>query len=236
MENERIIPSHIAIILDGNRRWARGRNLASEMGHKAGADRLEDIAKYCHELGVKCLTVFAFSTENWRRSKEEVGYLMELLAKAINDFDKKYKDEDVRIKLVGDINGIPEKLADGIRRVENRTKDKTGFLVNVAINYGGRAEIIHAAKEIAKDYKEGKITSLDDINEELFTSYTYTNGVADPDLFIRTAGEIRTSGFLTWQSVYSEMYFTSVPWPDFTREELDKAIDDFNKRKRNFGK
>ncbi len=236
MENERIIPSHIAIILDGNRRWARGRNLASEMGHKAGADRLEDIAKYCHELGVKCLTVFAFSTENWRRSKEEVGYLMELLAKAINDFDKKYKDEDVRIKLVGDINGIPEKLADGIRRVENRTKDKTGFLVNVAINYGGRAEIIHAAKEIAKDYKEGKITSLDDINEELFTSYTYTNGVADPDLLIRTAGEIRTSGFLTWQSVYSEMYFTSVPWPDFTREELDKAIDDFNKRKRNFGK
>ena len=234
--SDRIIPTHIAIIMDGNRRWARARTLPSNMGHKEGSERLKDIAGYCTKLGVKYLTIYAFSTENWRRSKEEVDYLMDLLADAIEEFDKKYEDQDVRIRLIGDINGLPERLQSGIRRVEERTKDKTGFIVNVALNYGGRPEILHATKLIAEDYKAGKIANLDDINEELFSKYVYTYDVPDPDLVIRTAGEIRLSGFLTWQSVYSEWYFTEVPWPDFHEAELDKAIDEFNKRKRNFGK
>jgi undecaprenyl diphosphate synthase len=234
--SDRIIPTHIAIIMDGNRRWARARTLPSNMGHKEGSERLKDIAGYCTKLGIKYLTIYAFSTENWRRSKEEVDYLMDLLADAIEEFDKKYEDQDVRIRLIGDINGLPERLQSGIRRVEERTKDKTGFTVNVALNYGGRPEILHATKLIAEDYKAGKIVNLDEINEELFSKYVYTNDVPDPDLVIRTAGEIRLSGFLTWQSVYSEWYFTEVPWPDFHEAELDKAIDEFNKRKRNFGK
>ena len=224
MSEKLVIPNHIAIIMDGNRRWARKRLLPTNMGHKEGAKRLEDIAKYCSKIGVKYLTVFAFSTENWKRSEEEVNYLMDLLADSIKDFDKKFDNDDVRIKLVGDISRLPEKLKNGIVEIENRTKNKAGLTVNVAINYGGRAEIIYATKEIAKAFKDGKITSLDDINEELFSKYTYTKLDPDPDLMIRTAGEVRTSGFLTWQTVYSEMYFTDTLWPDFDEKELDKAI------------
>ncbi len=238
MGNERIIPNHIAIIMDGNRRWARKRLLPTNMGHKEGAQRLEDIAKYCGDLGVKYLTVYAFSTENWRRSEEEVNYLMDLLADSIIDFDKRFDESkhNVRIKLVGDINRLPQRLQDGIRHIEEKTKDQKGLTVNVAINYGGRPEILHATKLIAEDYKNGKIQDLNDIDEELFSNYVYTKGDPDPDLIIRTAGEVRMSGFLTWQGVYSEMYFTDCLWPDFHENELDKAIDEFNNRKRNFGK
>lgn len=236
MKNDLIIPNHIAIIMDGNRRWAKKRLLPTNLGHKEGAQRLEDMAKYCKKIGVRYLTVYAFSTENWKRSEEEVGYLMNLLADSIMDFDKRFEGDDIRIKLVGDINGLPQRLQDGIRHIEEKTKDKSGLTVNVAINYGGRAELIHATKLIAEDYKNGVITSLDDINEEMISNYIYTKGDPDPDLIIRTAGEIRMSGFLTWQGVYSEMYFTDVLWPDFKEAELDKAIEEFNNRKRNFGK
>ena len=229
-------PQHIAIIMDGNRRWARKRLLPTNLGHKEGAQRLEDIAKYCKKIGVKYLTVYAFSTENWKRSEEEVGYLMNLLADSIKDFDKRFEDDDIAIRLVGDINGLPPKLQDGIKHIEERTKDKSGLTVNVAINYGGRAEIINAAKQLAEDYKSGKINSLDNIDEAMLSNYMYTKHCPDPDLIIRTAGEIRMSGFLTWQGVYSEMYFTNVLWPDFKEAELDKAIEEFNNRKRNFGK
>ena len=235
MENK-IIPEHIAIIMDGNRRWARKRLLPTNLGHKEGAQRLEDIAKYCSKIGVKYLTVFAFSTENWKRSEEEVGYLMDLLADTIEDFDKRFDNNDVAIRLVGDINGLPEKLQAGIRHIEEKTKDKSGLTVNVALNYGGRAEIINAAKLIAQDYKNGIIENLDNIDEQLLSTYMYTKNCPDPDLIIRTAGEIRMSGFLTWQGVYSEMYFTNTLWPDFNESELDKAIEEFNNRKRNFGK
>ena len=235
MENK-IIPEHIAIIMDGNRRWAKKRLLPTNLGHKEGAQRLEDIAKYCKKIGVKYLTVYAFSTENWKRSEEEVGYLMNLLADSIKDFDKRFEDDDIAIRLVGDINGLPPKLQDGIKHIEERTKDKSGLTVNVAINYGGRAEIINAAKQLAEDYKSGKINSLDNIDEAMLSNYMYTKHCPDPDLIIRTAGEIRMSGFLTWQGVYSEMYFTNVLWPDFKEAELDKAIEEFNNRKRNFGK
>lgn len=237
MKKDMIIPEHIAIIMDGNRRWAKKRLLPTNLGHKEGAQRLEDIAKYCSKLGVKYLTVYAFSTENWRRSEEEVNYLMDLLADSIVDFDKRFKGQDGRIKLIGDINGLPQKLQDGIRHIEETTRESTeGTTVNVAINYGGRLEIVYATKQIAEDYKNGKIASLDDINEDLISNYIYTKGEPDPELIIRTGGDIRMSNFLTWQGVYSEMYFTDVLWPDFDEKELDKAIEDYNKRKRNFGK
>ena len=237
MDKDLIIPKHIAIIMDGNRRWAKKRLLPTNLGHKRGAERLEEIARYCGKIGVKYLTVYAFSTENWRRSEEEVNYLMDLLADSISDFDKRFKGQKGRIKLIGDINGLPQKLQDGIRHIEDATKDSTdGTTVNVAINYGGRPELVHAARQIAEDYKNGKISSLDDINEEMISNYIYTKGEPDPELIIRTGGDIRMSNFLTWQGVYSEFYFTDCLWPDFDEKQLDKAIEDFNNRKRNFGK
>jgi len=234
--SELTIPTHLAIIMDGNRRWAKKRGLPSQLGHSQGAKALEDIAVACQKRGIKYLTVFAFSTENWKRSKEEVDYLMELLARNLSDFDKRFDNRNVRIKLVGDSSPLPESLKKGILEIEERTKNNDGLTVNVAINYGGRAEIINASKRIVEDIKTGKISSAEEINEELFTKYMYTSGDPDPDLLIRTAGEVRMSGFLTWQSVYSELYFTDVLWPDFDEEELDKAIEEYNNRKRNFGK
>ena len=232
--DDRAIPTHIAIIMDGNRRWARKRGLPSQLGHSQGVKALENVATACQERGVKYLTVFAFSTENWKRSKEEVDYLMELLANNISDFDKRFKNKNVRIKLVGDKNGLPEKLVKGIDEIEERTKNKNGLTVNIAINYGGRAEIVNATRRIAEDIRSGKLD--ENISEETLSKYMYTQNDPDPDLVIRTAGEIRTSGFLTWQSVYSELYFTKALWPDFDEQELDNAIDEYNKRKRNFGK
>lgn len=226
---DRDIPVHIAIIMDGNRRWARNKGLPTNLGHSQGAKTLEKIAIACQELGVKYLTVFAFSTENWKRETEEVNHLMKLLAENISNFDKRFKNDDVRIKLVGDINGLPENLQKGIKEIEERTKFKTGLTVNVAINYGGRAEIVNAIQRMKQD-------GISDITEEVVNEYMYTYDSPDPDLIIRTAGEQRLSGFLIWQSAYSEFYFTNVLWPDFDEKELNKAIDEFNNRKRNFGK
>lgn len=234
--SEKIIPTHIAIIMDGNRRWARKRGLPTKFGHNQGAKTLEDIAVACQKKGVKFLTVYAFSTENWKRSQEEVTHLMELLAKSISDFDKKFDNRNVRIKLVGDKNGLPEKLLNGINEIEERTKNNDGLTVNVAINYGGRSEIVNAVRKIIEDIRSGKVDSNIEIDEGFLEKYMYTYCDPDPDLIIRTAGEIRTSGFLTWQSVYSELYFTDVTWPDFDEDELDKAINEYNNRKRNFGK
>ena len=233
---EENIPKLIAIIMDGNRRWARNKKIPTQLGHNQGARTLEEIAKICEEKGVQYLTVFAFSTENWNRPKEEVDHLMDLLAKNISDFDKRFNNRDVRIRLVGNREGLPEKLQKGIFEIEERTKNKKGLSVNIAINYGGRAEIIQATKRIAEDVKNGKISELNQINESLLTKYMYTEDMPDPDLIIRTAGEIRMSGFLTWQSVYSELYFTDVLWPDFGEKELENAIVEYNRRKRNFGK
>ena len=230
------IPNHIGIIMDGNRRWAKKRLLPTNMGHKEGADRLEDIAKYCSKIGVKYLTVFAFSTENWKRSEEEVTYLMKLLKDSIEDFDKRFAEDDVCIRHIGDINGLSPELQEGIRHIEERTKNKTGLVVNVCLNYGGRLEIENAIKRIAQEYKDGKISSLDNIDEQLIASYMYMHLSPDPDLIIRTGGELRTSGFLTWESVYSEMYFVDTLWPDFREADLDKAIEEFNNRSRRFGK
>ena len=228
------IPKHIAIIMDGNRRWAKKRGLPSSMGHAEGANTLEKIADDCSDLGIKYLTVYAFSTENWKRSEEEVDYLMKLLAKHIKDFDKRIKNRDIRFRLVGDINRLNKDLQDGIRGIEERTKDKQGLTVNIAINYGGRAELTYMVKEIAKETKDGNI-SLDEIDENLISKHLQTKDTPDPDLIIRTGGENRLSGFLLWQAAYSELYFTDVLWPDFDKKELEKAIYEYNNRKRNFG-
>lgn len=228
------IPKHVAIIMDGNRRWAKKRGLPSQFGHSEGANTLEKIADVCSELGIEYLTVYAFSTENWKRSADEVDYLMKLLAKNIKDFDKRIKSRDIRFRMIGDINRLNSDLQEGIRAIEERTKDKKGLTVNIAINYGGRAEITYASKKIVEDVKNG-ILKIEDIDEDVFARYLQTKDSPDPELIIRTGGESRLSGFLLWQSAYSELYFTEVLWPDFNKEELEKAIIEYNNRKRNFG-
>ncbi len=229
------VPNHIAIILDGNRRWAKMRGLPTLQGHTEGADNLERIARYCSKIGVKYLTVYAFSTENWKRTKEEVGYLMNLMADYINSFEVRFKDSNAIIKLVGDIDRLPKKLQDSIIKIEEKTKNNTGLTLNLCINYGGREEIVNATKVIASKVSSGEL-KLTDINEGMFSTYLRTGNTPDPDLFIRAGGEKRLSGFLLWQSSYSELYFSDVLWPDFNELELDKAINEFNNRKRNFGK
>ena len=234
MENEFNVPTHIAIIMDGNRRWARNNNLDVRLGHKKGAETLENIVKYCNKIGIKYLTVYAFSTENWKRSKEEVGALMLLLQKYLDDFAKRADTENIKIQMIGDKENLPNGLAKGIDKVIERTKNNTGLTFNVAFNYGGRDEIVKAVKNIALNVKENNI-NIDDINEELISKNLYTKNIPDPDLMIRTSGELRTSNFLPWQLVYSEFYFTDKLWPDFTSEDLDKAIEEYNRRNRKFG-
>lgn len=235
MSEERKIPEHIAIILDGNRRWARQRGLPTLQGHTEGANNLEKIASYCNKIGVKYLTVYAFSTENWKRSEEEVGYLMKLFEKYLADFETKFKDSTARIRLAGGIERLPEKLQEGVRRIEEKTKDNTGLTLNLCINYGGRDEIVNATKELAAQVKNGEL-AIEDITEDLFAKHLRTKDAPDPDLMIRAGGEQRLSGFLLWQTSYSELYFPEVLWPDFDEKELEKAIDEFNNRKRRFGK
>lgn len=228
------IPKHVAIIMDGNRRWAKKRGLPTSMGHSEGASTLEKMADACSEFGIEYLTVYAFSKENWKRATAEVDYLMKLLAKHIKDFDKRIKNKNVRLRLVGDIEGLNSELQDGIRSIEERTKNNTGLTVNIAINYGGRAEIAYVTKKIAEEISNGDL-QLEDIDEDTICKYLQTKDSPDPDLIIRTGGECRLSGFLLWQAAYSELYFTDVLWPDFNKDELEKAIMEYNSRKRNFG-
>ena len=229
------VPAHIAIILDGNRRWAKKRGMPTLQGHTEGADNLERIARYCSKLGVKYLTVYAFSTENWKRTEDEVKYLMNLMAEYIGSFEVRFKDSNAVIRLVGNIDRLPKKLQDSIIKIEEKTKNNTGLILNLCINYGGREEIVNATKAIADKVASGDL-KLDDINEDMFPNYLRTGNIPDPDLFIRAGGEKRLSGFLLWQSSYSELYFSDVLWPVFNENELDKAINEFNNRKRNFGK
>lgn len=189
----------------------------------------------CEEIGIKYLTVYAFSTENWKRSKEEVDYLMNLFSSSIKAFKKRSKEKDYRVQLTGDINGLSAELQKGVREVEEETKNNLGLTINFAINYGGRAEILNAAKIIAREYKNNNF-DLEEIDENLFNKYLQTKNSPDPDLIIRTGGEQRLSGFLIWQSAYSEFYFTNTYWPDFDKEALEKAVMEYSNRKRNFGK
>lgn len=233
-DNTKILPTHIAIIMDGNRRWAKERGLNVSEGHKKGAETLENIANYCNNIGIKYLTVYAFSTENWKRSKEEVGALMNLLKFYLDKFSKRADTQNIKIKVLGDIDVLEDSLQKSINKAIERTKNNTGLTLNIALNYGGRAEITMAMKKIAQEVKEG-ILNPEDINETTIGQNLYTAGQPDPDLLIRTSGEIRTSNFLPWQIVYSEFCFKEKYWPDFGNEDIDEAIQIYQKRNRKFG-
>lgn len=234
MEDIVNIPQHIAIIMDGNRRWAREKGLETKEGHKAGADNLEKIAKYCNEVGVKYLTVYAFSTENWKRSKEEVSALMLLLRNYLKKFSKNANKEGIKINVLGDISILDDGLRKSINEAMERTKNGTGLTLNIAFNYGGRDEITKAMKKIAQKVVDNEI-SIDDINEDLISKNLYTENQPDPDLLIRPGGELRTSNFLPWQLVYSEFYFADKYWPDFNNDDMLEAIRTYDKRNRKFG-
>ena len=229
------IPNHIAIIMDGNRRWARERKIDYRLGHKEGAKTLEKIVRYSKEVGIKYITVYAFSTENWKRSEEEVGALMLLLKTYLDDYSKRADSENIKVKVLGDISALSEGLQKSIKKCEERTKDNDGILFCIGINYGGRDEIVHAVKNIAEDVKNNKL-DVDDISEKLIDDYLYTAGIPDPDLVIRTSGELRTSNFLPWQIVYSEFLFLEKYWPDFSEQDFDYVIETYQKRNRRVGK
>lgn len=226
---------HIAIIMDGNRRWAKKKYLPTAIGHQKGVEALKTTVKACHEFGVKYLTVYAFSTENWKRTEEEVSFLMGLLAKTIKNELSELHENHVRIKFVGDISPLNDDLKSILLNAEDVTKDNDGVQLQIAFNYGARAELAHAMKEIAKDVKSGKI-DIDEISEDTISSKLYTSQIPDPDLLIRTGGEMRISNYLLWQVAYSELYITDNFWPDFNYETLAKAIEEFHNRSRRFGK
>ena len=228
------MPKHIAIIMDGNRRWAKAKGKPASFGHKEGAKTLEKIVRYANKIGLEYITVYAFSTENWKRTEDEVKALMLLLQNYLDDYSKRADTENIRVKILGDISALSEGMQKSIINCMERTKDNTGVTFNIALNYGGRNEILKAVKEIAKEVKEGKI-DVDDIEEETISEHLYTKNEPDPDLVIRTSGELRLSNFLTWQSVYSELLFVQKNWPDFEEEDLDKAIVEYQKRTRKFG-
>ena len=228
------IPNHIAIIMDGNRRWARERKIDYRLGHKEGAKTLEKIVRYSKKVGIKYITVYAFSTENWKRSEEEVGALMLLLKTYLDDYSKRADSENIKVKVLGDISALSEGLQKSIKKCEERTKDNDGILFCIGINYGGRDEIVHAVKNIAEDVKNNKL-DVDDISEKLIDDYLYTAGIPDPDLVIRTSGELRISNFLPWQIVYSEFLFLDKYWPDFSEEDIDLSIEEYQRRNRKFG-
>lgn len=227
-------PRHIAIIMDGNRRWAKLHGLTAGMGHKEGAENLKKITRHANKLGIEFITVYAFSTENWKRSEEEVSTLMLLFKNYLDDLVSAVDTENIRVKIFGHIESLPEKLRSSIEKAMEKTKDNTGTTLCIAFNYGGRDEITRVAYKIAKDVSNKKIT-LEDINEKLFQNYLYTKEEPDPDLLIRTSGEIRLSNFLPWQLVYSEFIFIDKYWPDFSEKDLENAIHEYEKRNRKFG-
>ena len=227
------LPEHIAIIMDGKRRWAKKNNLTTPQGHKEGAENLKRISKFANKLGIKYLTVYAFSTENWKRSKEEVGAIMKLLNFYILDFFKSY-DENIKVNVIGRMSDIPDDLRKEIKSVEEKTKDNTGLVLNIAFNYGGRDEIVSAVKNIARDVVEGKI-KIEEITEDTVSNNLYTANQPDPDLLIRTSGEERISNFLPWQISYSEFVFTDKYWPEYSNTDLLESIQIYQKRTRRFG-
>lgn len=230
------IPEHIGIIMDGNGRWAKKRLQPRVFGHKAGMDALQSVTIEASKLGVKVLTVYAFSTENWSRPKDEVSFIMNLPVEFFDHYVPELHANNVRVQVIGDVSRLPEQTLSALERACDKTKDNTGLILNFALNYGGRAEITQAVKAIAELVAEGHLR-VDDITEETLSSHLMTANLPypDPDLIIRTSGELRLSNFLPWQAAYSEFYFTSVLWPDFKAEELREAISEYNRRHRRFG-
>ena len=234
MFDKQYMPRHIAIIMDGNRRWAKAQGKPASFGHKAGAKTLEKIVRYANKIGLEYITVYAFSTENWKRTEEEVKALMMLLQSYLDDYSKRADTENIRVKILGDISALAPGMQKSINNCMERTKDNTGVTFNIALNYGGRDELLKAIKNIAQEVKEGKI-DIEDISEEVVSNNLYTKNQPDPDLLIRTSGELRLSNFLPWQLVYTEFLFIDKNWPDFTEEDLDNAIIEYEKRTRKFG-
>ena len=228
------IPKHIALILDGNRRWAKTHKLPIKLGHKKGAETLEKIVKYANKIGIKYVTAYAFSTENWKRSEDEVSALMTLLKYYLDDYSERADMENIKVTIIGEKEGLNSKLQASIERVMKKTENKTGVNFIICLNYGGRLEITRATQKIAQKVKNGEI-DIDDIDEEMLSQNMYTANIPDPDLMIRTSGELRTSNFLPWQLVYSEFLFMDKLWPDFSEEDLDEAIKEYQKRNRKFG-
>jgi undecaprenyl diphosphate synthase len=227
------IPEHIGIIMDGNGRWAKKRMLPRNAGHKKGAEVFQDITRYCNELGLKSVTFYAFSTENWKRPLEEVRGIMSLLKEyLIKAFD--YEKENNKVVFLGDKSAFDGELLELMLDIEEKTRDRTGMVLNIALNYGGRAEIVNAVKRISAKVRTGELRE-EDITEKLVSDHMYTAGQPDPDFILRPSGEMRLSNFLLWQSAYAELIYMDVLWPDFTRADLDKAIMEFNARNRRFG-
>lgn len=231
---KRQLPEHIGIIMDGNGRWAKKRGLPRSAGHKAGAETFRKITKYCGKIGIKYLTVYAFSTENWKRPNDEVSFLMKLFEQYLNEALRDFQQENIKVRFLGDKRGFSQNLQRLIDEVEMASKDKPGMVLNIAMNYGGRNEIVNAVKEIAFDAKFGNV-DVEKINEETISNRLYTANQPDPDLIIRPSGEFRLSNFLLWQSAYSELIFLNVLWPDFSENDLEHAIDEYSARNRRFG-
>ena len=232
--DKEFMPKHIAIIMDGNRRWAKEKGIDTRLGHKAGAETLEKIAAYANDIGLKYMTVYAFSTENWKRTKEEVGALMILLNTYLDKFLNKESLRNIKIRVLGDIGNLDKGLKESIEKIVEKSKNNTGLTLNIAFNYGGRAEITRAVRNISKKVKDGKL-KVEDITEEVISDNLYTNGEPDPDLLIRPGGELRISNFLLWQLAYTEFLFIDKYWPDFSEEDLLEAIKKFENRNRKFG-
>ena len=228
------IPTHVAIILDGNGRWAKSKGMPRNYGHTQGAKNVEVICEEAWKMGIKYLTVYAFSTENWSRPKQEVDALMKLLRNYMKNCIKTAHKNHMRVRVIGDKSRLEEDIQKRIQELEEETKDNDGLNFQIAINYGSRDEMLRAINRIARDAQAGRLAESP-ITEELFESYLDTRDIPDPDLLIRTSGEMRISNFLLWQIAYSELYFCEVPWPDFSKKELEKAIEDYNRRDRRFG-
>ena len=228
------MPEHVAIIMDGNGRWAQNKNLPRMAGHNAGMLAMKEIVKASSSLGIKYLTVYAFSTENWKRSTEEVSGIFKLLVIYIEKELKELHENNVKVKILGDYQKLPKEAVKSLERSLETTKNNTGLQFNIALNYGGRDEILRSVKKLAQDVQDGTLKA-NDITEELIEANLYTKGIPDPDMIVRTSGEMRLSNYLLWQSAYSEFVITDVLWPDFSRDEYEKTIEIFQNRKRRFG-
>lgn len=232
-----VLPQHIGFIMDGNGRWAKNRGLERSAGHKEGAKTFRRIGEYCADVGIKYMTFYAFSTENWNRPKSEVLALMKLFKEYLNEGDERIAENDIRqmrLKFIGERDGLPKDLLRLIDKAERESAKYDKVTVNIALNYGGRAEITHAVKEIAAKVKAGEL-SVDDINEATVADNIYTAGQPDPDIIVRPSGEYRLSNFMTWQSAYSEFWYSDILWPDFSEEDVNKILFDYQKRNRRFG-
>ena len=229
------VPQHIAIILDGNGRWAKSKGMPRNYGHTVGAKNVETICRAAHDMGIRYLTLYAFSTENWNRPQKEVDALMKLLESYLKNCIKTAEKNNMRVRVIGDRSRLSERFQEQISELERVSAQYDGLNLQIAINYGSRDEMVRAMKKMCRDISDG-VYGVEEVDETLFASYLDTAGIPDPDLLIRTSGEQRLSNYLLWQLAYSEFYFTSVPWPDFDRKELEKAVEAYNSRDRRFGK